>query len=101
MSWNSEEFSEYGEAPSEHDYANPAYYQQSVAHTPRSAQPVQRLAPVESYPDYGNGPTIVSDDYDSPHMGAYRGPSSLEGYTTDAGEEQREAAKRGSASGSR
>lgn len=32
-------------------------------------------------------------------MGAYRGPQSLEGYTTDVGVEQQEAARRGSAEG--
>src|SRR5205085_4657275 len=96
-----EEFSEYAEAPGEHDYANPAYYQQSIPPAPRSTQPVQHLPPLDSYSDYGDGSTIVSGDYDPQPMSAYRGPSSLEGYTTDAGAEQREAAKRGSASGSR
>src|SRR5712691_2898926 len=97
MSRNTEEFSEYGAAPGEHDYSNPAYYRQSVPQTPRSAQPVQHL---DSYLDDGNDPTRV-DDYDTAQMSAYRGPSSLESYTTDVGAEQREAARRGSASGSR
>jgi Zn-dependent protease len=101
MSWNTEEFSEYAGAPGEHDYANPAYYQQSIPQAPRSAQPVQQLTPPESYSDYEESPTVVSGDYEAPQMSAYRGPSSLEGYTTDAGAEQREAAKRGSISGSK
>ncbi len=104
MSWNTEEFSEYAEAPAEHDYANPAYYQQSVPQAaPRSTQPVQELIPLDSdpYSDYGDGSTIVSENYDPQPMSAYRGPSSIEGYTTDAGAEQREAAKRGTASGSK
>jgi Zn-dependent protease len=101
MSWNTEEFSEYAEASIEHDYANPSYYQQSAPQSPRSAQPVQELPSLESYADYEDSPTAVNEQYDSPEMSVYRGPSSLDGYTTDVGTEQREAAKNGSAPSSK
>jgi len=99
MSWNTEESSEYAEA--QHDYANPAYYQQPVPQAPRSAQPVQELTPLESYSDYEDSPTITNGHYDPPEMSVYLGPSGLDGYTTDVGTEQREAAKNGTASSSK
>ncbi len=87
MSWNPKD-EYYDEPPTEIDYANPAYYQQEQPRTPRSAQPVQPLGAIPPYPSYTQ---------DSPEiMTAYRGPSDIEGYTTDVGAEQREAARRGS-----
>ena len=56
MHWNTDDFSEYSEAPQETDYASPSYYQHDASKTPRSAQPVQQL---KSYPDYTHDPTIV------------------------------------------
>src|SRR5437764_2444017 len=97
MHWKPDDFSEYSETSSENDYADPAYYRRDTMKTPRSAQPVQ---PLNSYSDYEHGPTIV-DSYDPALMREYRGPSSTEGYTTDAGAEQREAAERGSVEGSK
>src|SRR5438105_5104137 len=93
MHRNPDDFSEYTEAPDGSDYADPAYYQQGTSNAPRSAQPVQ---PLNSYSDYAHGPTIVND-YDPALMSEYRGPSSMEGYTVDAGSEQRDAAERGNA----
>lgn len=90
MYWNSEDYSEYDETPDQVDYSDPAYY----AQTPHSAQPVQSLSPLETYPDYANGPTVVNG-YDPGQMSEYRGPSKIEGYTIDAGAEQREAGEQG------
>jgi len=106
MHWNSENFSEYGNTPNEADYADPTYYQQAAPPKPRSAQPVQPLELPESYPDpdtypaYGNGP-IYESSHAPQMMQEYRGPSNIEGYTVDAGAEQRDAAERGSAEGSK
>jgi len=97
MHRNPDDFSEYTEALDGSDYADPAYYQQGTSNAPRSAQPVQ---PLNSYSDYAHGPTIVNS-YDPALMPAYRGPSSMEGYTTDVGAEQRDAAERGNAEGSK
>ena len=94
MSWNPKDFSEYDESSHEIDYADPAFYRRDTPGMPRSAQPVQRLEP---YPDY----TQESPGYDPELMTPYHGPSHIEGYTTDIGAEQREAAKRGSAEGGR
>jgi Zn-dependent protease len=105
MSLNSDEFAEYREyldtgvypdTPGQPDYSNPAYYQQREQTTHRSAQPLHRLdAPAsDEKPSYAS-PRMYA--YDPGQMTAYRGPSSLEGYTADVGEEQREAAKRGTA----
>ncbi len=87
MSWNPNEFTEYREYARVPDYADPAYYQQGETSTPRSAQPVQPVAPSPVSPDMYN--------YDPGKMSAYSGPSSLEGYTNDAGADQRELAKHG------
>lgn len=100
MHWNTEKFSEYGDTSNEVDYADPTYYQQAAPPKPRSAQPVQPLEPREAYPDYGNSPTYESG-YAPQMMQEYRGPSSIEGYTIDAGTEQRKAVERGSAEGSK
>ncbi len=104
MRWNFDDFSEYGgtpqdaDTPGEADYADPAYYGQtglSPSQAPRSARPAPSLEPpVESYADYANGPTLVNAQ--SPvMMREYRGPVGMEGYTADAGAEQREAAAKG------
>src|SRR6266849_5196886 len=86
MSWNPDEFTEYREYANVPDYADPAYYKQGETSTPRSAQPAQPPASPVS-------PDMYS--YDPGKMSAYRGPSSLEGYTDDAGADQRELAKHG------
>ena len=84
MHWNTDDFSEYSEAPQETDYASPSYYQQDASKTPRSAQPVQQL---KSYPDYTHDPTIVNS-YDPAQLPEYTGyqeftgASSVDGYTT-------------------
>src|SRR5215470_13648002 len=103
MPWDTNDFQEYGEtpqygeAPNEIDYADPDYYRQNGQPALYSKQRVQSLKPpVESYADYENGPTLVNDQGPG-MMGEYRGPSSLEGYSIDAGAEQREAAERGKA----
>src|SRR2546423_4806124 len=97
MHWKPDDFSEYTQTSNESDYADPAYYQQDTLKAPRSAQPVQ---PLNSYSDYAHGPTVVNS-YDPALTREYRGPSSMEGYTTDAGAEQREAAERGNVEGSK
>jgi Zn-dependent protease len=100
MSWNPNEFSEYNDETSGNiDYSNPAYYQQGMSKTPRSAQPVQSLDPSSLYPDYAHELPSDKLEYDAELMTPYRGPSSIEGYTEDVGAEQREAAKRGTAEG--
>src|SRR5258708_8778226 len=99
MSWNPKD--EYAnETPGEIDYANPTFYKQNTPGTPRSAQPVQSLEPVAPYPDYTRE-SPSSDGYDPALMTPYSGPSDIEGYTTDVGAEQREAAKYGNAEGSK
>ena len=94
MNWNPDDFSDdgklsqqYRESPGKIDYADPAYYQ--------TTYPVQPSAPpVESYADYAHGPTVVNAQ--SPlTMEEYRGPKGMEGYTADAGAEQRDAAAQG------
>src|SRR5260221_313984 len=91
MQWNPDDFSEYGKTPNDNDYANPTFYQHDTVRTPISAQPVQ---PVDVHSDYAHGPTVVNS-YDPALMSEYRGPANIDGYTTDAGAEQREAAERG------
>ncbi|HLX57064.1 MAG TPA: site-2 protease family protein [Ktedonobacteraceae bacterium] len=100
MSWNPDEFSEYREHADAPDYSNPAYYQQNETPTPRSAQPVQQLEPPPTLVAHGQAssasPAMYA--YDPGQMSAYRGPSSMEGYTDDAGADQRELAKHGTIS---
>ena len=86
MSWNPDEFTEYREYANVPDYADPAYYKQGETSTPRSAQPAPAPASPVSPDMYG---------YDPGKLSAYRGPSSLGGYTDDAGADQRELAKHG------
>src|SRR6266568_864811 len=97
MNWKPDDFSEYTQTSNESDYADPAYYQQDTLKAPRSAQPVQ---PLNSYSDYEHGPTIVNN-YDPALLSEYRGPSGMEGYTMDAGSEQRDAADRGNVEASK
>ncbi len=89
MSWNPDEateYREYAQVP-DYDYADPAYYQQGETSAPRSAQPLQTVALSPVSPDMYS--------YDPGKMSAYSGPASLEGYTNDAGADQRELAKHG------
>src|SRR3989440_1048431 len=85
MRWNTDDFSEYSEAPQETDYASPSYYQQDAPETSRSAQPVQQL---KSHADYTHGPTIVNS-YDPAQLSEYTGykeftgASSMDNYTVD------------------
>ena len=104
---NPNDFSEYGSVPQETNYADPTYYNQES----RSAQPVQPLDPytgyspspeqIGSYYEYANVvPTEPETSYtNTPQMQEYRGPSAIEGYTSDAGTEQRDASANGSADG--
>ena len=92
MQWNPNEFSQYRKNTSEADYASPDYYQQGGE--PRSARPVEPLEVDQVYREYPYGSNTVENEKPV-EMSAYRGPSSLEGYTVDAGTEQREAAKDG------
>jgi Zn-dependent protease len=92
MSFNPDEFAEYREYSAIPDYSNPAYYQQRAPESPRATYSTQPLEP----------PSLAGDEnytspqmygYDPGQMTAYKGPSSLEGYTSDVGAEQREVAK--------
>jgi Zn-dependent protease len=102
MSWNPEnDFSEHhGTASPNIDYANPAYYEEKGPEESRSAQPVQSLDPSPAL--YTDAQELPSDklDYSAEVMTPYLGPSSIEGYTTDIGAEQREAAKHDTVGGS-
>lgn len=95
------EYADYGENPYEIDYADPAYYQPdaSVSRSAQSEQPSEQAKLPDQFIPYaisqygssgGNG-------YHEAVMSEYRGPTSLEGYTVDAGAEQREASTRGHA----
>lgn len=98
MYQHSDEFSEYREnsdRPNEASYANPSYYQQSPT-LPRSPQPVQARDP---YAEYANYEPPVVNPYNEGQVQAYRKPADLDGYTVDAGAEQRDAAQRGTADG--
>lgn len=101
MSWNpKDDFSEYDDKTTGNiDYSNPAYYEERAPQASRSAQPVQSLDPSALYPDYAHELPSDKLDYSAEMMTPYLGPSSIEGYTTDVGAEQREAAKRGTAEG--
>lgn len=93
MYTNPDAYSDYpdsNENPYDGDYAHPSYYQQDTS-SASSAQPVQSL---EHTDPYANPAT-----YDAGLMSEYRGPSNLDGYTVDAGAEQRDAAQRGKAEG--
>jgi Zn-dependent protease len=93
------EYADYGENPYDIDYAHPAYYQPD-APVSRSAQPVQPLEELDRSDRFNPYPVSINGSSGGSHeatMSEYRGPSSLEGYTVDAGAEQREAAQRGHA----
>src|SRR5579885_1809329 len=95
------EYADYSENPYDVDYAHPAYYQPD-APASRSAQPVQPLEQPDRPDRFNPYPVSIngsSGGYHEAVMSEYRGPSSLEGYTVDAGAEQREAAQRGHAEG--
>ncbi|HET8852670.1 MAG TPA: site-2 protease family protein [Ktedonobacteraceae bacterium] len=100
MRWNPNDYAKYGTSPGKEDYSDPAYYKQATRLTPqapRADQPVQSLESppaTESYADYANGPTLVNAQGPT-MMREYRGPTGMEGYTADAGAEQREAAAHG------
>jgi len=100
---NRDEFSEYREdssSPYELDYAHPEYYQSSSTPSQHSAQPEQHPDPYAAYSDPENyADTPVYSPYDTGMVNEYRGPQSMEGYTSDVGVEQREAAEHGSAEG--
>ncbi|MFL5627653.1 MAG: site-2 protease family protein, partial [Ktedonobacteraceae bacterium] len=101
MHWEPDDFSEYGKTPNDTDYANPTFYQQDTVQKANSAQRVQSLAPLDAHSDYAHGPTVVNS-YDpalAPEYREYSGPANIEGYTTDAGTEQRDAAARGTTEG--
>jgi Zn-dependent protease len=96
---NPDEYSEYREYDGntgEVDYSHPEYYQPPAR---QSSQPVQPLDPYNPYDYEGYAPAATNSPYHVEQMQAYRGPSAMEGYTVDAGIEQREAARRGSAEG--
>ncbi|GAC1406237.1 MAG: hypothetical protein NVS4B12_15650 [Ktedonobacteraceae bacterium] len=106
MHRNPNDFSEYSNVSQEAGYADPTYYQQES----RSAQPVQSLDPYTGYApspeqtgDYEYGNVVPSApealQAEVPPMQAYQGPSTIDGYTTDAGVEQRDASAHGSADG--
>jgi Zn-dependent protease len=104
MRWNPNDYAKYGASPGEEDYSDPAYYKQAARSTPQApdaAQPGQSLESphiTESYANYANGPTLVNAQGPT-MMREYRGPAGMEGYTVDAGAEQREAAERGKVEG--
>ena len=80
MSWNYNEYREYGVPTNEIDYAHPEYYRQEAA-APQTAP---------QSPDIYGGYHLTVPYYAQTQ--AYQGPASLEGYTQDAGAEQRDAA---------
>ncbi|HCI81791.1 MAG TPA: hypothetical protein DHW02_19115 [Ktedonobacter sp.] len=76
------------------DYAHPNYY---IPNEPsvQSHEQQNTYNPYNPYNPYE--PYSSQTSYQSPQqMEAYRGPTSVSGYTTDVGAEQREAAERGS-----
>lgn len=100
MYWNSEGPAEKDGPLKEIDYANPLYYQQSVPTTPYAAGNERTFTP-ESDSPYADPVYSPVDEsmYTQPTMTAYSGPAGVEGYTTDVGAEQREAAKKGKLEG--
>ena len=87
------EYREYTGASETADYVRPDYYQPSS----RSAQPVQSFEPYVASPEYASASSINA--YNPELMSEYRGPSGINGYTVDAGAEQRAASERGRAEG--
>lgn len=107
MHWDSNSHSEYGSGgpPDNIDYFHPNYYWQDApqeVETPQPSPPAQPVQPLDPYmsgpPEYMNALTAVR--YDGvEQMREYRDPQSVEGYTADAGAEQREVAECGNAEG--
>ncbi len=91
MYWNFDESSDKKNSMQELDYANPLYYQQATspsvveAEQPDNADEIHLSASSACYTD-SYAPTVMSK---------YSGPADMEGYTSDIGAEQREAAKNG------
>ena len=81
------------------DYAHPEYYQQKERRV-YSVQPIENDNPYDpsssSYPEAAPESSASEISYGTEQMSEYRGPKSIEGYTTDVGSEQRKAAERGS-----
>lgn len=100
MTWKPEDysgysFSEYNQSPQQvaENYTDPRFYQpRPQAENPPQFSPTAPLHAPQP-PGYYVGNDATSQ------MSEYRGPSSLEAYTKDAGAEQRAAASRGSAEG--
>jgi Zn-dependent protease len=96
-------YREYGKKDNEIDYTRPDYYHPTKESASRSAQPVQPLDPYAAPLPYVDHAASDSDSAAASvmaeQMTPYRGPSSIEGYTTDIGAEQREVAKQGTAEG--
>jgi Zn-dependent protease len=97
MQWNPDDYNRFGNSTTDTDYVNPKYYQQDSLPAPRSAEPVQPLDPYANHVQ--DVPAMYDNNYDPLQMTEYRGPANLEGYTADAGNEQREAARDGRVGG--
>ena len=89
MYWNSDEPSENKSSMKEFDYANPLYYQETVTSSPSAIVSEQIHNPYSEH------------EYTPSAMSAYSGPTDMEGYTTNVGAAQREAAKSGTIEGSK
>ncbi len=98
MSMHPDDFAEYREYTFNPDYSNPTFYQQSPPEASRAAQPTRQFES-PSLAEEGSYTSPQMYGYDPGQMTAYKGPSSLEGYTTDVGEDQREVAKHGTSEG--
>ena len=100
MYWNSDESSENKSSLKEFDYANPLYYQQAsqqVTPLPSAIESEQTHNPYHEH-NFADNSTYGSA-YAPPVVSAYSGPQDIEGYTTDVGAVQREAAKSGKIEG--
>ena len=94
MQWNPDRYSQFKKDATESDYAHPDYYQQDILS--RSARPVEPLETEQVYREYPYGDGGQTQTKEDPLvMSEYRGPANLEGYTVDAGTEQRDAAQNG------
>jgi Zn-dependent protease len=91
----------------ETDYADPEYYRHIGKQPPASAPAHEERVsnPYDPYQPYSSGAASPSSGvtdidtpvglYDAGRVREYRGPEGVEGYTSDVGNEQREAAKQG------
>ncbi len=93
------EYREYGGKRGEVDYSHPEYYQPPAQQSPLPVEPPDLYNPYGD--NEGYVPAVTDSPYHVEQMQEYRGPSAMEGYTVDAGMEQREAARRGSAGSGR